>query len=70
MSKAGVALVLGVISLVIAVEAAVLNYINNGRITWKAVAGLLVFGSLVLLVRTVVAGGGRWSTEANEKATK
>jgi hypothetical protein len=70
MSKARLASVLSVIVLVLAVAAAVLNYINNGRITWRVVAGLLVFVSLALVVRNVLARSGRTSTEANDKATK
>ncbi len=39
MDKARVASVLSVVALLLAIGAAVLNYANNGRVTWKAVAG-------------------------------
>ena len=70
MSKVRLASVPSVMVLVLAVAAAVLNYINNGRITWKAVAGLLLFVGLALVFRTAGAGSRSTSTETNEKAPK
>ena len=52
MTKARVASVLSVIALMLAIGAAVLNYANNGRVTWKAVAGVAIFASMAIALRS------------------
>jgi hypothetical protein len=70
MSKSRLASVLSVTVIVLALAAAILNYFNTGRITWKAVGGLLFFVSVALVVRTVVAANGGPSAGTDQKATK
>jgi membrane protein YdbS with pleckstrin-like domain len=52
MDKARVASVLSVVALLLAIGAAVLNYANNGRVTWKAVAGVAIFASVAIALRS------------------
>jgi hypothetical protein len=70
MSKSRLASVLSVTVIVFVLAAAILNYFNTGRITWKAVGGFLFFVSVALVVRTVVAGNGGTSAGTDQKTTK
>jgi hypothetical protein len=54
MTKARLTSVLSVVAVLAAVVAAALNVINNGRLTWKAVAGVAAIVVVVILVRGMV----------------
>jgi hypothetical protein len=59
MTRARLTSVLSMAMVTLGVAAAILNYLNNGRITWKAVAALLCFVSLALVVRNAGTGSKR-----------
>ena len=69
MTKARVTTVLSVVTVLLALTAAIFNYLNNGRITWKAVAGVLVFVSLAFVIRGVTATGERGRDRQNRTKT-
>ena len=69
MTKARLASILSVAMVVVALAAAILNYVNNGQVTWKAVAGLLFFVSMALVIRGVTAAGGRGTGQPDRPKT-
>lgn len=56
MTKARMTSVLWIVAILLAVAAAILNTINNGRVTWRAVAGVLIITTLALVNRAVMPG--------------
>jgi uncharacterized membrane protein YfcA len=59
MTLARLSSVLSVVMVVLAGAAAALNYVNNGRVTWQAVAGLSASVVLALGIRAALAANRR-----------